>query len=148
MYSIVFWCRLVVLLFFFFGLIACYSLRLMKGLLNSGYWLCSKAKKPVKRQADTKTQRNTSQISLFIHFIEGKFRFNVSQYFISHTGQYKTYPVIRRPSIFLDKSLPLPDLSRRMEGPLLTGYIKRGLRTVDRTTDCGLGIKHGLGTTQ
>ena len=78
------------------------------------------------------------QTSLFIHFIEGKIRFNViqrsqirSQHFISHTGQYKTYPVSRRLPIFLDKSLPLPNLSRRIEGPLLTGYMKRGLRTAD-----------------
>ena len=107
--------------FFFFGLIACFSLRLMKGVLNSGYAV--KPKKTVKRQADTKTQWNTSQISLFVHFIEGKIRFNVihrsqigSRYIISHTGQSKTYPVGRCPSIFLDKSLLLPDLSWKIEG--------------------------------
>ena len=32
-----------------------------------------------------------------------------------------TYPASRGPSTFLDKSLPLPDLSRKIEGPLLAG---------------------------
>ena len=31
-----------------------------------------KPKNPVRQQADTKTQWNTSQVSLFIHFIDGK----------------------------------------------------------------------------
>ena len=32
------------------------------------------------------------------------------------------YPASRGPSIFLDKSFRLPDLSRKIERPLLVGY--------------------------
>lgn len=39
------------------------------------------------------------------------------------------YPASRGPSIFLDKSgrLPLADLSRKSEGPLLAGYVRKGI---------------------
>ena len=61
------------------------------GLRGYWWWLCNKAKKTKTKKkknssswADTKTQRNTSQVSLFYSF---QFIFSIcrSQYFISHT---------------------------------------------------------------
>ena len=68
MYSTVFRCLVVVLLFFFLALLYKHYYSLHKTTSSYEQWLCNKAKKPVRRQADTEGQWNISQVSPFNSF--------------------------------------------------------------------------------